>query len=241
MRKHSIFWGIIVIAGGVLLLLNALGIGSGLISGVDLVPALGSLVLLAISIASLAELNFVFGLLPLSIITYLWRAKIGLPDLQLWPILLAALLLGIGLSIIFGRFRKHRFEKYWNGRHHGEFTSSESITGGDENEFVNVESTFGETTKYIRSNNLKRVNIDSRFGSTKVYFDQCQLSPEGTSIYVDCNFGSVMLFVPRTWNIDNHVKAAFGSVEGASMSAGDFVKVDLIGDCKFGSVKINYI
>ena len=237
MKRHSIFWGVIVIAGGVLLLLNALGIGSSF----DLVPALGSLVLLAVSIASFAELNFVFGLLPLSVITFLWRDKIGIPDLQLWPILLAALLLGIGLSIIFGRFKKHKFEKCWEGHSHGEFTTSESITSGDENEFVNIESTFGEATKYIRSSNLKKVSIESSFSTTKVYFDQCQLSPEGASIYVDCNFASVILYIPRTWNIDNQAHAAFGSVDGASMSSGDFVKVTLIGEVHFGSVMINYI
>src|SRR5665647_2440484 len=103
MRKHSIFWGIILFGGGALLLLNGLGLDLGLGQGNEygVVPLLGSVLLLAISIVSIIDLNFVIGFVPLSIIAYIWRAKIGVPDMNLWLVLLASALLGIGLSRIF--------------------------------------------------------------------------------------------------------------------------------------------
>ena len=103
MRRHSIFWGIILLGGGVLLLLNALVIGTQY----ELVPMLGSLLLLAISVVSLVRLNFVMGFLPLSVIAYLWRDRIGLPDKNIWLVFVAALLLGIGLSSIFWIYNKN--------------------------------------------------------------------------------------------------------------------------------------
>jgi len=240
MKKHSIFWGIILLGGGVLLLLNALGIGAE----IAVVPMLASLLLLAISIVSFADLNFVMGLLPLSVITYLWRDKLGLQDMKLWVILLAALLLGIGLSIIFWKAKKKRVG-CWNHHHHHDheedWMSAEAITSTDDSENVTVDSSFGEHVKYVRSMNLKKVKIDSNFSSVKVYFDQCQVSPEGASIYVDCNFSGVFLYIPRTWSINNQTHVFAGSVEGASTAAGDYTQVNLIGDVNFGSVKIIYV
>jgi len=246
MRKHSIFWGIILLGGGVLLLLNALGIGTQF----DLVPMLGSILLLAISVVSLVQLNFVMGFLPLSVIAYLWRDNIGLPDKNIWLVFVAALLLGIGLSSIFwkakrARFagRHHRGDKWGSGDKcgHGDWSSAGTVTSSEDGEFVDVDSNFGEHVKYVRSTNLKKVKIDGNFSSIKVYFDQCQISPEGATIYVDCNFAGVILYVPRTWNLDNQIHVFAGSVDGITLSSGDYTSVALIGEVHFGEVKIVYI
>jgi len=243
MKNHSIFWGILVFGGGILLLLNALGIGTAF----SLVPMLGSLLLLAISVVSFARLNFVTGLLPLPIIAYLWRNQLGIQDMKLWMLLLAALLLGIGLSTIFWRARKNRMKNCFH--HHGDdddwssekWESGDTITSTDDSENVSVDSTFGEHVKYVRSTNLKKVKIDSNFSSVKVYFDQCQASPEGTTIFVDCNFSGIFLYIPRTWSINNQTHVFAGSVEGASNTPGDYTQVSLVGDVNFGSVKIIYV
>lgn len=246
MRRHSIFWGIILLGGGMLLLLNALGIGSQF----ALVPMLGSLLLLAISVVSLVRLNFVMGFLPLSVIAYLWRDSIGLPDKNVWLVFVAALLLGIGLSSIFWKAKRARFA----GRHnrgdrwgsgdscgHGDWSSTGTVTSTEDGEFVDVDSNFGEHVKYVRSTNLKKVKVDGNFSSIKVYFDQCQVSPEGLSIYVDCNFAGVVLYVPRTWNIDNQMHVFAGSVDGIRLSSGDNTPINLIGEVHFGEVKIVYL
>ena len=249
MKRHSIFWGGILLGSGVLLVLYALGLGSQF----ALVPVIGSLLLAAISISSLVDLNFVFGLLPLPIIAYLWRDQLGISNMNLWLLLLAAFLLGIGLSSIFWRFKKNKYQDKWqhgwhgHHRHHGrcgrdgDWTTSSTTTSEDENEVVVVDSTFGEQIKYIRSTNLKKVQISSSFSSVKVFFDGCTVSPEGLTIMVDCNFSGIVLNIPRTWNIDNQTRSAFGSVDGAILSSGDYTQVTLVGDVHFGGVKINYL
>ncbi len=240
MRKHSIFWAIVLLSCGGLLLLNSLNIGIGDMPTLEIV---GSVLLLAISISSLVELNFFFGLLPLSVILYLWRDYVGVPDMRLWPVMLGAGLLGIGLSMIFGRFRKNGknwFHCRFNSPN-GDWSPTNTVTSTDENETVVVESTFGEHVKYVRSTNLKNVKAEANFSSIKIYFDQCMLSPEGAQINVEANFAGVFLYIPRTWNIDNRMKVFAGSVEGASNASGDFKTVLLTGECNFANVKIIYL
>jgi len=162
----------------------------------------------------------------------------------------AALLLGIGLSSIFWKAKRARFA----GRHnrgdrwgsgdscgHGDWSSTGTVTSTEDGEFVDVDSNFGEHVKYVRSTNLKKVKVDGNFSSIKVYFDQCQVSPEGLSIYVDCNFAGVVLYVPRTWNIDNQMHVFAGSVDGIRLSSGDNTPINLIGEVHFGEVKIVYL
>ena len=57
MRKRSIVWGILFVLGGVLLVLNGLGIGTDY----GLVPILGSVLLAGISITCFIDLNFIIG------------------------------------------------------------------------------------------------------------------------------------------------------------------------------------
>ena len=160
---------------------------------------------------------------------------------------------GIGLSSIFWRFKKNKYQDKWqhgwhghHGHHgrcgrDGDWTTSSTTTSEDENEVVVVDSTFGEQIKYIRSTNLKKVQISSSFSSVKVFFDGCTVSPEGLTIMVDCNFSGIVLNIPRTWNIDNQTRSAFGSVDGAILSSGDYTQVTLVGDVHFGGAKINYL
>lgn len=234
MKKHSIVWAIILLGGGIWLLLNAFGIGEA----ISLVPALGSLLLLAVSVLSFLELNFVMGLVPLALIAYIWRVDIGYPDMNVWILLLSAVMLGIGLSIVFGKRLKEKFTGKFQSKSCEDW--SKVITSED-SETVTVDTTFGESVKYVHSENFKAARINVSFGSAKVYFDQCQVSPEGATIYVNCNFGEVQLFIPRSWNIDNHINVFAADVSGASMASGDYTKVTLAGDVKFGDVKVRYL
>ena len=242
MRKRSIVWGILLVMGGILLVLNGLGIGTEY----GLVPILGSVLLAGISITCFIDLNFIIGMIPLPIIAYLWRDQLGMPQMNLWLMIGASVIIGIGLSAIFGNKMRERFRQRFADRHpDGFFREGPCVNAGagtsdaDDNLVVSV--SFGEQIKYAKSTSLKTATVRSEFGNVKVYFDQCIPDPEGLKIYVDCRFGGVVLYVPRTWNIDNQVNGFAGNVDGATMSSGDYQKVTLSGDLRFGEVKIVYI
>ena len=233
MKNYRIFWGIMALLGGVLLLLHLFNIGTA----IELIPKLGSVILLAVSITGFVSRNFFSGLLPVSGILYLWRDQIGLPDLNLWLLLAAAALLAAGLSAIFGKWRH-------TGRHFNCFSATDShSTMSDSDEFVSIDSNFSGEARYIRSVNLKQIRIESNFSGIKVYFDQCRLHPDGLTIIMDSNFSGVTLFVPKNWQIIEQCSIFAGSVnkEGLRSDTGESVPVTLTGEVNFGEVKIIYI
>ena len=188
----KIFWGLLIISAAVALLLNGLGFGFG--EKLPVVRVVGSVLLLAIAISSIAKFKFVLFFVPLAFIVYLWRIELNIADnLRFWPIIGAAVLLGIGLSIIFHR-KSHVHVEINGGNTAG--STTETL---NENEFVNIDASWGDHIKYVHADNLKQARIKSSFASTKVFFDQCNVSPEGLNINVNANFSELVLNVPQSW------------------------------------------
>ena len=236
MKTSKILWGLLIVGCGILLLLYAFGIGEEY----DAFRIIGSALLLGIAITNVAQLHFFLFTIPLSLIVYLWRTTLGLPeDTNVWLLLGAAALLGIGLETIFHKKQPCQVKVRHDGEEWKDVTdwkeSSEVLT---DNEFVNIESSFGEHTKYIHASNLKRVNIASNFSSVKIYFDQCQISSEGLRINVSSNFSGVVLSVPRDWSIVNHITTFAGSVSDQVSPAAGEKRVELQGSVNFAEVKI---
>lgn len=233
MKTSKLFWGLLVIGAGVLLLLYAFGLGAEY----DVFKIIGSLLLLAVSVASLAKFRFVLFFIPLALIAYLWRVPLGIASLNIGLLLAAAALLGIGLSVL---FRKRGHHHHAKTTEEGEWGKTEEIL--NENEFINIESNLGENIKYIHASNLKRVKIKSNFASTKVYFDQCQISSEGLEINISGNFSEVILNIPKEWSLDNRISAFAGAVTNlATRPAESKADVKLTGSVNFAELKILYV
>ena len=242
MNKNSIFWGLVLLGGGVLVILFALGVGESS----DLFRSIASLILAAIGISCLIKLYFVPGLMAPAAIVYLWRDWVGIPDVELWQLLLGSALLGVGLSMIFWNAKRKRIKSWGEGcghhHHRVHVNIADNGEASEENgEFVTVEATFSENVKYIRSDNFKGANIHAKFGAAKVYFEGCTVSPEGATIHLDVNFAGVEIYLPRSWNIDNKIRAFFGAADGVTSMSGEGPKVTLTGEINFGGVEIKYI
>ncbi len=229
----------VLLGGGILVLLFALGIGESS----DIFRAVSSLILAAIGISCLIKLHFVPGLMAPAVIVYLWRDLIGIPDVMLWHLLLGSALLGIGLSVIFWSNKRSRMESWGRGCKRSVIVNidSDSEATEENGEYVNVEATFSETVKYVRSENLRGANIHAKFGAVKIYFEGCTVSPEGATIHLDVNFAGVEIYIPRSWNVNNQVRAFFGAADGFSSSSGEGPTVTLTGEVNFGGAEIKYI
>lgn len=238
------FWGLLVIGSGLLLLMKAFGLGEEY----SVFKIIGSIILLGIAVTSIPKFRFLMVMLPLALIVYLWRLPLGIANLNVYWLLGAAVLLGIGLSVFFRPRRFHiRSDESGSGPDglvrercaRDEWAKSEAVL--QEDELVDIDSSFGEFTRYIHATNLRKARISSNFASTKVYFDQCQVNSEGLEINVTCNFSGVILNVPRTWRLDNKISNFAGSVsDSGSSSPADAILVRLTGSVNFGEVKIVY-
>jgi hypothetical protein len=234
MKMKKIFWGLLIIGAAVVLLLNALGIGIG--KDYPVVNVLGTLLLLGIAVASIVKRNYVLFFIPLSVAVYLWRVELGIDAaVNIWLLLGAALLLGIGFQIIFHK----------KGSCHVTVKSdvdwkTEEVMNDNEN--VNIDASWGEHIKYIHADNLKKAKIKSSFASTKVYFDQCLVSSEGLEINVNGSFCEIVLNIPKDWIIDNRISVFAGAVtDMASNRVAGKTNVILSGNVSFAELKIIYV
>lgn len=232
MKIGKILWGLLIFGCGVILLLTALGIGQEY----DAVQIIGTVLLAGLAITSLVKYQFFFTFIMLGLIAYIWRMELGIADMNFLLFILAAVVLGIGFSIIFHKkariIIKHKSGKDWE----------KTVETLSNDEFVSIESSFGEHTKYVHAENLKRVNIASNFSSVKVYFDQCQISDEGLLVNVSGNFSGIVLTMPRSWAVENKVNTFAASVSERDVDAvAATQKIILSGSLNFAEIKIIHV
>ena len=174
---------------------------------------------------------------PLAFIVYLWRVPLGLETMNFWLTIAAAVLLSIGLSVIFQK-KHHPFKHI---KPHPEMgPSTETLT---QDEFVNIESSFGEQTKYVHANNLKKVNISGNFCSIKVFFDQCIVDGDTLYINISGNFCGIELSMPRNWLVQDNINtfAAEFKDKDAYYNGEQPVHVILQGSANFAEIKVRHV
>lgn len=232
MKKSRFFWGIAVLAAGILLLLGALGIGEQY----GLMRIIATLLLLGFAFESLFRLHFVLFFIPIAVSGYLWRLPLGFPDINLTLLLIAAVLLGISCHILFRRGSLHRAARHAGG---GWRTSEETLSAGDT---AGIEVNFGEQIKHIHASQLRQLRIDSNFAKAVAIFEQVQLPPEGLRILIDGNFSEIVLRVPRAWTVDSQLRVFAAAVSGLPAGSGSgAAPVVLDGSIRFGEVRIEYL
>lgn len=230
MKKERIFWGVFFIAAAILLIVGKLG----MLGEVNVWTLIGTIVLSACLIKSIMYKNIGGILFTIAFFCILYDKMLGIENLTPWPVLGAALLGSIGAAFLYHPHGKyHHIHHKWYGH-----KSEEKI--GDAQ--VKISSSFGEVIKYVNSEEFESADISCSFGSLKAFFDHASILKEEAVICVDVSFGGAELYIPKTWKIDNQVRASFGGVDehGRAEPAGGPV-VKLIGEVSFGSVQITYI
>lgn len=231
--KNKIFWGLFFIVGGILIVINQLGY----LPSISLLNLVLLIFLIPIMIKSIININFSGIFFPLAVIGILFAEPLGITALTPWPILIVALLLSLGLSLIFGPSR--RMKGIMNHHHKGHATNIEN--GEDDSEFESAVS-FGETIKYVNSDDFKKAKLTASFGALSVYFDNAKLSKDGAEIYIDASFAGVELFIPKEWNVKCGITAFIGGVdEKYNRQTKEGPEVKIKGTVSFAGVEIHYI
>ena len=235
MKKKDVFWGLLFILAAALIVLNQFGI----FPGVSMFELVATVVLGGIIIKSIMDIHFWGVLFPLAGICIIYAEEWNITDFTPWPALLTALLCSIGLSLIFNRPNSWVFHSL-HSRHDNVF-SSNVINDQDDN-VINCSTCFGETMKYVNSDNFERANIKCSFGEVKVYFDNALIPSGKADIYLDVSFGETQLFIPKTWRIVNDVHVFLGDMKEKNRSIGvDSPIVTIHGNISFGDAVIFYV
>lgn len=233
MKKKKIIWGIFLLLTGAYLIVSRLGYA----------PVIGPFTILftisciIVIIDNLPKLNFSGILFPLAILCILYDKPLHITALTPWTIILVAILVDVGLTLIFSPVKKN-FRHSETSRNDFSSVEGENVAG----EKINLHSNFGGLLRYITSDNLKYVELSASFSGVKLYFDGAQVPSGNVTLDINSKFSGIELYIPKSWNIVNQVEASFGSADMKECSTKDGnITITLMGNVSFGAVEIHYV
>lgn len=222
--------GIVLIAAGIGIILNKLGY----LTNINLFGLLATVYLVYTILKSLYWKRIYGVLIPISLIIVINAEYLGIVSFNPWILVIAAVLISTGLSMIF----RPKGKSWCMG---GYYKDMESVIEEEEG-YIFLRNSFSETIEYLKSNDLGKVRLESNFGSMKIYFDSVTLKNNEVDVILDVNFSGVELYVPKDWEIKNRVSATFGGVKESGRELEDKTNtLNLLGNVDFSGVEIHYI
>lgn len=232
MKKESVFWGVLLILGGIFLIISKLRY----FPSVNVFSLLLTVLLVVIIVKSLPRFNFGGVLFPIAFICIIYDKQLGLTAITPWTVLIAALLGSIGLSMIF-----HKHIKWGNTTFNCEDYKFEKIDVEDESH-VKFKNSFGASIKYINTDNFEHAEFNCSFGNMKVYFDNAIMSKDNAIVRINASFSGIELYIPKTWNIDDKTNVSLGAISEKNRNNQITTNtLTLVGDINFSGVEIIYI
>jgi predicted membrane protein len=222
MKKKSVFWGLLFILLGVYLIVSRLG----LIPKLPVITIAFTVLFLYIIIRGMIKRNFFMIFLPAALICCMYAEPWNITRITPWPLLIAALLVSIGLTMI---FKDGRTKIEWK-----------KVTQEDSPEIMF--NLFGEFNKYVNDSSFSKAVIKNTFGQFNVYFNNAIIANNHAMVEVDNRFGEVDLYLPGTWRVDVQRECAFGVVQmhGNGNADADAPLVQILANCSFGEINIYF-
>lgn len=115
-------------------------------------------------------------------------------------IVIALILIGLGIYIIFNKKKK----------------DSQELNALRKDTIDDV-SIFGGGNKIINSTNFKGGNITSIFGGSEINLKTCKLAEGTNTIDILCIFGGTTIIVPNDWNVVMNVTSLLGGFSDKSI------------------------
>ena len=238
MRGKNVFLGL------ALIIIAACMVGSamGYIPNIPWFKLLMSVLFASWSIKSLFKLDFFGMLFPASIIAWIFEKELMIEHLAPFPLVVAAILVGVGLNMIIGK-------KTFIVKLSREDKDGIYVEGGIEDvrkeewqdgRTVVLENLFNSTSKYVNSASFSSAKLENNFGSANVYFDNANVYNGEATINLENNFGRMNIYLPGKWRATIHQESAFGhiSIHGEPNRDMDAPHVIIKAESNFGELNI---
>ena len=250
MRRKNIsrtLWGIGFIAAGIFLLLDQMHIINFDLSFWTII---WTVVFVAMGISSIADKSISGTVFAIAFLAIIYAKPLHITHLAPWTILIVALLISIGLDMIFKKENVHG-EVFVNGEKvSGKDAKTESFhaqhvlsdvdkveTGDD----IVISQKISDTSRYIRSQNLRSVTINSFIGDAEIYFDQARAAGESVVMDINASIGDVDIYVPSDWQVVNELNSSWGDIDYFGHSTETGTKLILRGSKKIGDLGIHFV
>lgn len=189
-----------------------------------------------IVLSSIIVLNCVFVkrsffiLIPLSLLAIIFKEPLGIAAISSWGIIVSAILLAIGLAII---FKKETFSCNYKGKDFKKETR-------DENN-IDINVSMGSSVQYIQSEDLESVNISCKFAELNVFFDEANIKNKEVTVNLNITLAGVELYIPKDWEVVNNVSSNLAEMSEGNRTGKKTKKIILTGYVSLGGLKIIYI
>lgn len=235
MNKKNVAWGILLIMIAVYYLLSKLEI---IPEEFSTSKVIFTVLFVLIALKGLLDHSFTAFVLSLGVIGCIHAELLHITKITTWPLLLASLLIGIGLDLIFKNVWKKNNSCHKIPPKFGD-PYIENVMDGEQ---VNLENNFASISKYVNSNSFKYAKLENNFGKCNVYFNNAILGSTNAQIEAKNTFGEMNLYFPDTWRVDVRQDSAFGDIKfkGVGSTDPDSPCVFLNAQSQFGQINIYF-
>lgn len=204
-QSRTVVLAIVIIAAGVLLLLNSMrliphDLGRVLITWQMLLIAIGT-------VSLLTSKEKVTGLILISIGGIFLIGKMYDLPVSVWNILWPTVLIIVGVSLLYGNSCKARLVTEFEPRPAGK--EDTSYEPGNP-EYINEVAIFGGNEKNLIMKQFRGGKITNIFGGSELNFSKTELAEGENYLEMLCVFGGSTLVVPPDWDIRMDVVSIFG-------------------------------
>ena len=200
-RNNNLIVGLALIVFAVCLVMDRMVMFPGL----PLIKIGAALLLAVIFLKSVRKVEFMGMVLSLGAAAWLFQDELGLQSVPGYIIIIAAILIGIGLSMIFGK-------KDYCQVHISDSGSSNGASYSEGEGTFDVDNNLGSKTEYVQVKNIRRGKIDNALGQLTVYLNGSTIDPEGAFIDIDNGLGNLAVFIPKEFRVKFNTDNGLGKI-----------------------------
>ena len=238
------FWGIFFLAAAALVVVNQMGI---LTYKLGFWAIIGTIIFALSLIDGLINRRITESVFSVAFLLMIFAQPLHITKLVPWTILLAAVLISIGLGIIF-RNRFHTVvyanKKIKDFRNKRESISDHIFTDTVSNEngaHVVIDQTMSDTSRYIHSKELETIDVRGKMGDINIYLDDAKAAGDTVVMNLDVTMTDLNVYVPSSWQVESNLGPTFGSLEIEGTSNGGGPTLIIQGRASMSDVDVKYV
>lgn len=246
-KWSRIFWGVGLIAAAVFLVIDQLHL---LPFTIGFWAIFWTVVFVASLITSVINKNLYGAIFSIAFLVIVYAKPLHIAALSPWTILLVAILVSAGISLIFRNSFKptiiingKKVNANWSDLINKNFKADNVITDnsfGVDSDNVVISGKMTEASRYIHSQNLKTVTIDSSMGDVSVYLDDAKAAGDEVIMNINTSMCDVDVYIPSDWQVENNMQNSSSDVD-IDHSKGTGTKLILQGRNTMGDLTVKHV
>lgn len=246
-KWSRIFWGVGLIAAAVFLVIDQLHL---LPFTIGFWAIFWTVVFVTSLITSVINKNLYGAIFSIAFLVIVYAKPLHISALSPWTILLVAILVSAGISLIFRNSFKptiiingKKVNANWSDLINKNFKADNVITDnsfGVDSDNVVISGKMTEASRYIHSQNLKTVTIDSSMGDVSVYLDDAKAAGDEVIMNVNTSMCDVNVYIPSDWQVENNMQNSLSNVD-IDHSKGTGTKLILQGRNTMGDLTVKHV